>query len=241
MSSSRELALPLAGAVHGESRKPTLLLLLAPVLCTAFRYWGSPGFYRAQVQERLVLLGDPAWTACAWAFAAPLLTLALPAMAVAALPPRQRLGELGLGLGDWRFGLKAAAAMAPVMLAAALLAARMPAFRAEYPCWPGAGDSGARFAAHAGLYLVYYVGYEGYFRGLLQGGLRRRLGDLDAVLVQTLATTLVHIGKPAGEIVGAIPAGLAWGAVAIRAGSIWPVVLAHWLLGVATDYFILFG
>jgi membrane protease YdiL (CAAX protease family) len=241
MNPRHELALPVAGAMRGENRRPTLLLLLAPFLCTAFRYWGSPGFYRAQVQERLVLLGDPAWTASAWAFAAPLLTLALPAMAVALLPPRQRLAEAGLGLGDWRFGFKAAAALAPVMLAAAFMAARLPAFRAEYPCWPGAGASGARFAAHAGLYLVYYVGYETYFRGLLQGGLRRRFGDLDAVLVQTLATTLVHIGKPAGEIVGAIPAGLAWGAVAIRAGSIWPVVLTHWLLGVATDFFILFG
>lgn len=233
--------LPLAGAVRGPNRRPTLLLLLAPALCTAFASLGSPRFYRTRVQDHLVLLGDPAWTASAWAFAAPLATLVLPALAVLALPPRRWLAETGLLPGDWRLGLKAAAWMAPLMLGAAFLASRQPAFWAEYPYWPGAGASGARFAAHAGLYLLYYLGYEAFFRGLLQGGLRRRLGDLDAVLVQTLATTLVHIGKPAGEILGAIPAGLAWGAVALRVGSIWPVVLAHWLLGASTDFFILFG
>lgn len=241
MSASLQEVLPLIGAVRGADRKPALLLLLAPLLCTAFKYWGSPRYYLARVQPHLVLFGDPEWTASVWAFAAPVLTLALPALAVSALPPRQRLAENGLGLGDWRFGWKAAAALAPLMLSASFLAARLSAYRVEYPYWPGAGASAPHFAAHAGLYLVYYVGYEGYFRGFLQFGLRRRLGDLDAVLVQTLATTLVHIGKPAGEILGAIPAGLAWGAVAFRSRSIWPVVLTHWLLGASLDFFILFG
>lgn len=241
MRASPEMALSLAGAGRGADRKPAFLLLLAPLLCTVFKYWGSPRYYLARVQPHLVLFGDPEWTASLWAFAAPALALALPALALSALPPRERLAENGLGLGDWRFGWKAAAGLAPWMLLASFVAARLPAYRVEYPYWPGAGASARHFAAHACLYLVYYVGYEAYFRGFLQFGLRRRLGDLDAVLVQTLATTLVHIGKPAGEILGAIPAGLAWGAVALRAGSIWPVVLTHWLLGASLDFFILFG
>ncbi len=240
MTASYQQVLPLGG-VSGASRKSTLLLLLAPALCAAFRVWGSPHYYLARVQPHLVLFGDPEWTASAWAFVAPVLVLVLPALAVSAVPPRERLAENGLGLGDWRFGLKAAAAFAPFLLAASFLASRLPAYRVEYPYWHGAGVSALRFAAHAGLYLVYYAGYEAYFRGFLQFGLRPRLGYLDAVLVQTLATTLVHIGKPVGELLGAIPAGLVWGAVAFRAGSIWPVVLAHWLLGVSLDYFILFG
>jgi len=241
MSASFQQVLPLFGSVRSAGRRPTILLLLAPVFCTAFRYWGSPRYYQAHVQAHLVLFGDPAWTASAWAFVAPILTLALPALAVSALRPRERLVDNGLGLGNWRFGIKAAAALAPLMLVASFFAAGLPAFRVEYPYWPGAGASATRFAAHAGLYLVYYVGYEAYFRGFLQCGLRRRLGDIDAVLVQTLATTLVHIGKPVGEILGAIPAGLVWGALALRAGSIWPVVLVHWLLGASLDFFILFG
>jgi membrane protease YdiL (CAAX protease family) len=234
-------SVPPPGATRSANLKSTLLLLFAPVLCAAFRVWGSPRYYLARVQPHLALFGDPEWTSSAWAFVAPMVVLALPALALSAVPPREAPAENGLGLGDWRFGLKAAATIAPFLLAASFLAARLPAYRVEYPYWRGAGASALRFAAHALLYLVYYAGYEAYFRGFLQFGLRRRLGDLDAVLVQTLATTLVHIGKPVGEIMGAIPAGLVWGAVAFRTRSIWPIVLVHWLLGASLDFFILFG
>ena len=57
----------------------------------------------------------------------------------------------------------------------------------------------------------YYLGWEFFFRGFMQFGLRGALGDWNAILVQTLASCLIHIGKPAGEIYGAIVAGLLWG------------------------------
>jgi membrane protease YdiL (CAAX protease family) len=59
------------------------------------------------------------------------------------------------------------------------------------------------------------------------------------VLVQTLASTLVHIGKPTGELYGAVAGGIVWGIVTFRARSIWPALLLHWLLGISLDYFIL--
>jgi len=222
-------------------RRAAALLASAPLLLTAYAYLGTRRFYLERLRPTLVLLDDPEWTAAAWAFAAPGLMLALPVAAVVVLGFGDRWRENGLGLGDWRFGWKALAAMAPLMVLAGWWSSRRPEFRALHPYWPGAGRSAGAFAENAALYLAYYVGYEAYFRGFLQFGLRRRLGDWNAVLVQTLASTLVHIGLPAGEILGAVPAGIVWGLVAFRASSIWPVVLVHWLLGVSLDYFVVFG
>ena len=71
--------------------------------------------------------------------------------------------------------------------------------------------------------------------------MRGALGDGNAILVQTLASCLIHIGKPAGEIYGAIVAGLLWGFIVFRARSLWAVLLMHWALGVSLDFFICFA
>ncbi len=85
------------------------------------------------------------------------------------------------------------------------------------------------------------MGWEFFFRGFMQFGLRGALGNWNAILVQTLASCLVHIGKPAGETYGAIVAGVVWGLIVFRARSLWAVLLMHWALGVALDFFICFA
>jgi len=232
---------PFSGFFGREDRRATFLLATAPLLTTAYVYLGTRRFYLEHLRPHIVLLGDPEGTAAAWAFAAPGLMLALPVVILVVLALCEPSGDRWLGLGDWRFGWKAVAVMAPVMVLAGWWSSRRPEFRALHPYWPGAGRSTGAFLVNAVLYLAYYVGYETYFRGFLQFGLRRRLGPWNAVLLQTLATTLVHIGLPAGEILGAIPAGIVWGMVAFRTGSIWPVVMVHWILGVSLDGFVVLG
>jgi membrane protease YdiL (CAAX protease family) len=72
----------------------------------------------------------------------------------------------------------------------------------------------------------------------MQFGLRKALGDWNSILIQTLASCLLHIGKPAGEIYGSIIGALIWGIVAFRAQSILFIILLHWFLGVSLDFFI---
>jgi len=117
---------------------------------------------------------------------------------------------------------------------------KMPDFLAEYPLNKSAGESTFSFLSHAIAYLFYYIGWEIFFRGFMQFGLREKLGDWFSILVQTLASCLVHIGKPDGEIYGSIIAGIVWGIVAFRAQSILPIILIHWLVGVSLDFFISF-
>ena len=114
----------------------------------------------------------------------------------------------------------------------------MPEFLAEYPLNKGAGTSTHTFALHAATYLFFYLGWEFYFRGFLQFGLRTALGDWHAILIQTALSCILHIGKPSGEIYSSILGALLWGIVAFRARSLLFIVLLHWLLGVSLDFFI---
>ena len=68
--------------------------------------------------------------------------------------------------------------------------------RGHYPINPSAGKSPAMFTIHAATYLVFYAGWEFHFRGFLQVGLRDRIGGVNALLVQVLASGLLHIGRP---------------------------------------------
>jgi membrane protease YdiL (CAAX protease family) len=232
---------PLLEALRGGNRKPAFILLLAPVIVTTYRCLGDRPFYRAHLAARFVLFGDAELTAALYSFAACFVLLGLVPAVLLRVLFGEPLSAYGVQAGDLRFGGKAFLVMAPVLVAASAMAARMPSFRAEYPLFKGACATLPLFAGYACAYLVYYLGWEFFFRGFLQHGLRQSLGDGNAILVQTLASCLAHLGKPGGEIYGAILAGVVWGLVVFRSRSLLAVLLAHWLLGVSLDTLICCG
>jgi len=234
-----DTSLSLKGLLSGESRKPTLVLLWAPLVLTTWRYYAAMGFFTGGPASGV--LGNAAQAAELYVFLSSFVLLGLVSLAIVRLVFREPLAAYGLAVGDWRFGLKALAVMAPVMVVLGALAARAPEFLAQYPLYRGACASAPAFLAHAAAYLTYYIGFEVFFRGFVQFGLRESLGDWNAILVQTALSCLVHIGKPSGEIYGAIVGGLVFGIVAFRSRSLLYVIVAHWVLGVALDLFICLG
>ena len=228
----------LRGLLSGENRKPTVILLWAPLVLTTWRYYVAGSLFPGQPGSPTAVLGNLTQASELYAFLSSFVLLGLVSLAIVKLVFREPLASYGLAIGDWRFGLKAVAVTAPVILLLSALAARAPAFRAQYPLYGGACGSASAFLVHATAYLAYYAGFEIFFRGFVQFGLRERLGDVYAILVQTGLSCLVHIGKPSGEIYGAIVGGLAFGIVAFRSRSLLYVILAHWVLGVALDLFI---
>jgi uncharacterized protein len=228
------------GLLSGEARKPTVILLLAPLLLTTFKYYGSKSFYLAELADKFVLFNDAARTAELWHFSVAFLLMGVLPALVVRLVFKESLADYGVQCGDVGFSLKTLLVLLPVAVALTYPNARVPGFAAEYPFDRGAGNSAAAFISHAGTYLFYYMGWEFFFRGFMQFGLRGALGDWNAILVQTLASCLIHIGKPAGEIYGAIVAGLLWGFIVFRARSLWAVLVMHWALGVSLDFFICF-
>jgi len=231
-------SMSLTGLFSGENRKPTIILLLTPLLLTTWKYYGTKAFYLSDVASIFVLFGDPERTAELYTFFSAFILFGMLPLAIIRFVFRERPSSYGLQLGDWRFGLTAFAILAPIFVIASYTSINKPDFLAEYPLFKGAGASPSMFLSHACSYLFFYIGWEIYFRGFMQFGLRQSLGDWQSILVQTALSCIVHIGKPSGEIYSSIIGGLVWGIIAYRARSIVYIIMLHWLLGVSLDFFI---
>ena len=229
---------PVFDAFRGTQLKPTLILLSSPVLMLVWKYYGSPEFLAGQFagagSDGRVLGAVGSFLSCF------VLLGVLPALAVK-LVFRERLRDYGVGLGIPLFTFRTFGIAAPLFLLAAYRASMTPEILAKFPINPQAGASATMFALHAATYFLFYVGWEFHFRGFLLFGLRSSIGDANAVLVQTMASALLHIGSPASETFGAVLAGLLWGALALRTRSLLSGLGQHYMLGIALDAFICFG
>jgi membrane protease YdiL (CAAX protease family) len=88
------------------------------------------------------------------------------------------------------------------------------------------------------FYLIYYCGWEFLFRGFMLLGLEQRAGAVMAILIQTIPSAVVHIGKPVAESFAAILAGWVFGYLAYRTRSILYPLLLHAVVGIGTDMFV---
>jgi uncharacterized protein len=231
-------SLSVSGLFSGENRKPTVILILTPLVLTTWKYYGTKAFYLSELASTFALFNDPERTAELYTFFSAFVLFGLIPFFIIRVLFKERLFSYGLQLGDWRFGLKAFLILAPIFVLASFSSINKPSFLAEYPLFKGASASPGVFLSHALAYLFFYIGWETYFRGFMQFGLRQSMGDWQSILVQTVASCLLHIGKPAGEIYASIIGGLVWGIIAFRARSILFIILLHWLLGVSLDFFI---
>lgn len=206
----------------------SLLLAATTLLQLGYWYLGAPG--PATPREPLQALVSVAWA-----------VLLLGLVPWLLLRPLGLVGRrMGLARGDLRSGLALTALGLVAVLPLAWFAAGDPAIRLTYP-WPGpqiAAGPGP-FLAWAVIYALYYLAYEFFYRGLLLRGLEPTLGRFGALWFQTVASTLLHLGKPLLEALAALPAGLLFGLIALRTRSILYVFLIHLGLGLATDLFSL--
>jgi membrane protease YdiL (CAAX protease family) len=231
-------SLSLSGLFSGDNKKPTVILLLTPLVLTTWKYFGTKTFYLSDLASRFVLFDDPQRTAELYTFFSVFMLFGLLPLAVIRFVFKEKISSYGLQIGDWRFGLKTFLALAPIFVIASYSSITNPDFLAEYPLFKGASASPSMFLSHAFSYLFFYIGWEIYFRGFMQFGLRQSLGDWQSILVQTALSCVIHIGKPAGEIYSSIIGALVWGIIAFRARSLLFIILLHWLLGVSLDFFI---
>jgi len=121
------------------------------------------------------------------------------------------------------------------------ISSKLPDIRMEYPMAKSLLYDTSNLFLYESFYVIfYYIAWEFFFRGFLLFGLREKFGDFNAILIQTISSCLIHIGKPEGEILGSIAVGIIFGIVAIRTNSIWYVFIIHASIGVLTDLFIIY-
>ena len=149
-------------------------------------------------------------------------------LAETAFVPRAPLLSLALAAG---IGV----AVAPVIM----VAVRLPEMRRFYPelrLPAAAGSSRARLRlAMIGGWLVYLVGYEALFRGLLVPVLAREFGLWPGIAVATGLYVLAHLDRPSAESLAAIPAGFVMAALTLVTGSFVASLLLHWIISTVNE------
>jgi uncharacterized protein len=217
--------------------RATLYGAVALALMLVYLVQGHRGFFAAHFAPTGMSGPEIEWWGTLYQFGAAFVLFFLVPLSLLKFAAGEKLGALGLGLGDWKAGLVVAlAGLVLIALPGGLSAGAMPDFLAEYPLSRMACDSVGRLVVYELAYgLLYYVAWESFFRGFLQMGLRPHIGDVGAILVQTATSTLLHIGKPVNEIWAALLAGFLFGTLVLRTRSVWPLVIVHWGLGVVTD------
>ena len=203
------------------------MVAIALLLQIAYWYFGAPG--PGAPREPVGAIRSVLWAVALFGVI-PLLL---------ARPLGLRLPDLGLGPGAR--GARTATIWGLLLVVPiAWFASGNGAIADTYP-WPGpwAGSSLLAFVSWAFVYSLYYIAYEFFYRGFLLGGLAPMLGTRGALWLQTVMSTMLHLGKPLAETVAALPAGILFGVLVLRTRSLAPAILIHLALGVATDFFSL--
>ncbi len=209
------------------------LLTAALLLQAGFWYVASPGPALMGFQPHNLTTGV---TTVAWSLA---FLLIVPAGLLAVVGIDLR--HVGLRLGDARFGLSAALGGAVIAVPLMYLGSFDKGLEATYP-WAGAwvGHSLVTIVAWAAIYGLYYVAFEFFYRGFLQTVVGDAWGTAQGIWVQTMAATLIHLGKPMTELLAALPASLLFGVLAARSRSVLYSTLVHLVIGLSTDLFVLY-
>ncbi len=122
-----------------------------------------------------------------------------------------------------------------VMLVLVILVCRTRTFQYTYPLFKHAEKSFKPFIMWEMVHLFYMFGWEFLWRGYLLFSIRRKAGDVIAVLIQTIPFALLHVGKPELEAYGSIIAGIFLGVLAIKSNSFIPGAILHFLVALTMD------
>ncbi|MDZ7619092.1 MAG: type II CAAX endopeptidase family protein [Patescibacteria group bacterium] len=219
----------------GPRWKPQAILLASTVLMVTWWHFGSPQFYREHLAASI---SESSAAPALYYFMSCFLLLGVVPAIIVKLVFREPLSRYGVQLGDRVRTPRSLLVLAPLFVLGGYISSHNSAIAAYYPINPLACDSLQTFGCHAIFYLLYYVGWEFHFRGFLQFGLRDAFGPASALLVQVMASSLLHFGKPGIETYAAILGGILWGYIAYRTRSLLSGLGQHYLLGLSVDVFL---
>ena len=158
-----------------------------------------------------------------------------------------RPADLGVCLGDLRFGALIVGLGLPLMTVAIVFGARDPGLRATYPLFAHVLGHPAPqpvppldFALYALAYGLFFLGVETLHHGILIFGLpdvpvSARLG------LAALVHLIWHFGAPIPELIAAPIWAFVVGAIVLRARATWPAFVLHWVPNIVLDAVLTYG
>lgn len=217
-----------------------ILLLSAPVLLTIYWYYGNAGFL-TKVLPVLNTIKHGDIVAHMLQFVSFFILMLIVPVVLVKSVFKESLTKFGFGFGDKKFGLILIGVTIPLVVVPLIyIAAGMPDIQQEYPLSKQLFDYPNWIIWYEMSYVIfYYIAWEFFFRGFLLFGFKDRFGAFNAILIQTISSCLIHIGKPDGETLGSILIGILFGIIALRTRSFWYVFILHAAIGVLTDLFVL--
>lgn len=235
------LRIPDARRAHSSSVLPFDIrlagfLVLCTVLLVLLRTFGLSNWINSVDAAAATFKRWPhpeLWPHVYWALCRVFAYVVVPGLYVA-LVFKERLSDLGLRLERSPRVLLLYAGLLAAVMPLVVLAAHQPSFQLKYPFYKGAGGSLEELLMWETAYLLQFVALEFFFRGAMLFPLARRLGA-QAVFIVTIPYTLIHIGKPLPETLGAAVAGVVLGTVALRTRSILGGVWIHCTVGLTMD------
>ncbi len=218
--------------------KTSWILLLVPILLTIWVYCGKQDFFDNSFDNLTNLWNEDFYSTGYEYISAFLLMFVIPFVFIK-FYFKDKLSDYGFQKGDVHFGLQFTLLSFPIILLLMYIGAGTTGVQNEYPLAKSIVNNTNYFIIIEIFYLVYYISWEFLFRGFMLFGLEKKYGALTAILIQTIPSTIVHIGKPFGETMGAVVGGLVFGYLALRTRSIYYPFLMHALLGISTDIFVI--
>jgi len=104
-------------------------------------------------------------------------------------------------------------------------------FKNYYPIWKGQ----VNFLPAESLLFFSMLGVEFFFRGFLINTLTRYVNWKYAIVLQAILYMLIHIGKPAPEVLLSLFAGLVFGYAAYKTKSIVAPLTSHYSIAIIFD------
>jgi len=221
-------------------KSSVILWVSVLILLTVKIYEGDFKFFAVHFGEHYQDTQILNWAKWAWHHGASLLLFFAVPLVLIKTGLKQDLKAYGLQLGDWKFGLKAtliAFVVMPLLVYnSSLNEVHKLFYQSEFPLQL-ATSSGLLFLAWVFTYLPHYIGWEFFFRGYIGFGFKFKYGAFAAIMLQTILTVLMHIGKPEGETWGAAVGGIYLGLLTYRTKSVYYAIIFHWYLGILNSWF----
>lgn len=158
--------------------------------------------------------------------------------------PLEVLKDLGFRFGNYKIWLIVIVISIPISAVSGYITSNDTKLKKFYPFSKNACRSLKTFIIYEIFYLfLYYIAWEFTFRGVILFSIAEMMGHsksgiLIAILIQTIISTVYHLGHPESEIFGSFVGGIIFGVIAYTTKSFLYTLFIHALIGIVNDTFI---